>query len=104
MFDFGLQGWFSDRVRTAVSESVAVAEAYLEEHQQVIKADILAMAQDLNRQGPALRFNAARFNQLVETQTVLRSLTEAVVFDGAGRLLARAGLGRLLSFQPQIPE
>ena len=104
MFDFGLQGWFSDRVRTAVGESVAVAEAYLEEHQQVIKADILAMAQDLNRQGPSLRFNAARFNQLVETQTVLRSLTEAVVFDGSGRLLARAGLGRLLSFQPQIPE
>ena len=27
MFDFGLQGWFSDRVRTAVGESVAVAEA-----------------------------------------------------------------------------
>jgi two-component system nitrogen regulation sensor histidine kinase NtrY len=104
MFDFGLQGWFSQRVRTAVSESVAVAEAYLEEHQQVIKADILAMAQDLNRQGPAFRFNTARFNQLVETQTVLRSLTEAVVFDGSGRLLARAGLGRLLSFQPQIPE
>ncbi len=104
MFDFGLQGWFSERVRTAVSESVAVAEAYLEEHRQVIKADILAMAQDLNRQGPALRFNAARFNQLVETQTILRSLTEAVVFDGSGRLLARAGLGRLLSFQPQIPE
>ena len=104
MFDFGLQGWFSKRVRTAVSESVAVAEAYLAEHQQVIKADILAMAQDLNRQGPALRFNAARFNQLVETQTVLRALTEAVVFDGSGRLLARAGLGRLLSFQPQIPE
>jgi len=104
MFDFGLQGWFSKRVRTAVSESVAVAEAYLEEHQQVIKADILAMAQDLNRQGPSFRFNTVRFNQLVETQTVLRSLTEAVVFDGTGRLLARAGLGRLLSFQPQIPE
>ena len=103
MFDFGLQGWFSKRVRTAVGESVAVAEAYLEEHQQVIKADILAMAQDLNREGPALRFNVVRFNQLVETQAVLRSLTEAVVFDGSGRLLARAGLGRLLSFQPEIP-
>jgi two-component system nitrogen regulation sensor histidine kinase NtrY len=104
MFDFGLQGWFSKRVRTAVSESVVVAEAYLEEHQQVIKADILAMAQDLNRQGPSFRFNTVRFNQLVETQMVLRALTEAVVFDGSGRLLARAGMGRLLSFQPQIPE
>ncbi len=104
MFDFGLQGWFSERVSTAVRESVAVAEAYLEEHQQIIKADILAMAQDLNRQGPAIRFNPPRFRQMVETQTVLRSLTESVVFDGSGRLLASAGLGRLLSFQPQIPQ
>ncbi len=104
MFDLGLQGWFSDRVRTAVSESVAVAEAYLEEHRAVIKADVLAMAQDLRRQGPAVRFNPSRFNALVQTQAALRALTEAVVFDGSGRMLARAGFSRLLSFQPQMPE
>ena len=34
---FGVQSWFSERVRTAVNESQAVAEAYLSEHQQVIK-------------------------------------------------------------------
>ena len=28
-FNFGVESWFSDRVRTAVSESLAVAEAYL---------------------------------------------------------------------------
>ena len=38
MFDFVLQGWFSDRVSTAIKESnsVAVAEAYLIEHQDTI--------------------------------------------------------------------
>src|SRR5690606_16155659 len=49
-FHFGVQSWFSEQVRTAVNESQAVAVAYLEEHQQVIKADILAMSNDLDRQ------------------------------------------------------
>ena len=41
-FSFGVESWFSDKVRTAISESVAVAEAYLHEHQQAIRADALA--------------------------------------------------------------
>src|SRR5690242_19501399 len=49
-FSFGVQSWFSQRVRTALSESQAVAEAYLHEHQQVIRADVLAMASDLNHE------------------------------------------------------
>src|ERR671935_1670930 len=48
-FSFGIESWFSDKVRTAISESLAVAEAYLHEHQQAIRADVLAMANDLNR-------------------------------------------------------
>src|SRR5437764_13036378 len=48
-FSFGVQSWFSDWVRTAISESVAVADAYVKEHQQAIRADALAMATDLDR-------------------------------------------------------
>ncbi len=40
LFSFGVQAWFSERVRTALSESLAVAEAYLHEHQQAIRADV----------------------------------------------------------------
>ena len=50
LFDFGLQGWFSDRVSTAVKASMAVAQSYLEEHRQSIRSDALAMAQGLNRE------------------------------------------------------
>src|SRR5215470_7848310 len=42
-FSYDVESWFSDRVRTAISESLAVAEAYLHEHQQAIRADALAM-------------------------------------------------------------
>lgn len=104
LFDFGLQGWFSKHVSTAVKESFAVAQAYLEEHRQTISADALAMAQDLNRGGPVLLLNAQRFNQYVAAQASIRSLTEAVVFDGSGRVLGRAGFSLLLDFDPQIPD
>ena len=104
LFDLGLQGWFSKQVRTAVEESFAVAQAYLEEHRQTINADVLAMAQDLNRGGPVLASNPQRFNQYVGAQAAIRSLTEAVVFDGSGRILARAGFSLILDFDPQIPD
>ena len=104
LFDFGLQGWFSDRVRTAVRESFVVAQAYLEEHRRSISSDALAMAQDLNRQGVSLVLNRYRFNQILAAQVRVRSLTEAIVFDGAGRVLGRAGYSLLLDFDPQIPD
>ncbi len=99
----GIQGWFSDRVRMAVNESLAVAQGYLDEHKQVIRADVLAMANDLNREGPRLIGVPERFAQVVSTQAALRSLTEALVFDGSGRVLARAGLSFALEFEP-IPD
>ena len=53
-FTFGLQSWFSERVRNALNESDAVAQAYLLEHQQLIRGDALAVAADINRQWPRL--------------------------------------------------
>src|SRR5579872_4980877 len=56
-FSFGVESWFSDKVRTAISESVAVADAYVKEHQQTIRADVLAMAAQLDRNAGALQLN-----------------------------------------------
>ena len=92
LFSFGVQAWFSERVRTALAGSLAVAEAYLHEHQQTIRADVISMASDLNRDAAILSINPQRFNQIVEAQAALRSLSEAMVFDGDGRILARTGL------------
>ena len=38
-FNYGIQAWFSERVQTAVLESQEVAQAYLAEHKEVIRAD-----------------------------------------------------------------
>jgi two-component system nitrogen regulation sensor histidine kinase NtrY len=98
-FHFGVQAWFSDQVRTAVVESQAVAEAYLEEHQQVIKADVLAMANDLDRQAPILYDNKDGFERVLETQSFFRNFSEVLIFDGEGRIMARTGLTFTLTFE-----
>ncbi|WP_366656314.1 PAS domain-containing sensor histidine kinase [Fodinicurvata sp. EGI_FJ10296] len=102
-FHAGLQSWFSDRVSTAVNESLSVAQAYLEEHQQTLRADALSMANDINREAERLAVDSAFFNQFVTTQAILRNLTEALVFDSSGETLARSNLTFALQFEP-IPE
>ncbi len=99
-FSYGVESWFSDKVRTAISESVVVAEAYLHEHQQAIRADALAMANDLNRNAAELELDPRRLEQVVSAQAALRGLTEAMVFDSAGHVLARSSLSFALGFEP----
>ena len=92
VINFGVEQWFNTRVSTAVDESMAVAKAYMEEHQQVIGGDALAMANDINRGGPALLSSPGWLSQMVSTQAAVRALTEAIVFNTAGQVLARTGL------------
>lgn len=103
-FYFGVEAWFSKHVRTSLDESLEVAQAYLEEHKQVLRADALAMANDLNRQSTILSSDPIRFAQIVSAQAYLRNLTEVIVFDGSGRILARSGLSFALTFEPITPD
>jgi two-component system nitrogen regulation sensor histidine kinase NtrY len=89
-FEIGLQAWFSDRVRTVLENATSVAEAYIEEHQKVIKADILGMANDLNGESLMLGNNEALMEQAISLQARMLSLSEAIIFDGSGRAVARA--------------
>src|SRR6201981_1392588 len=102
-FSFGVETLFSERVRTATTESLAVAEAYLHEHQQAIRADVLAMANDLNRDSVQLALNPQHLQQVVSAQAALRGLTEAMIFDRAGHMLAKSSLSFTLGFEP-VPE
>jgi two-component system nitrogen regulation sensor histidine kinase NtrY len=102
-FSFGIQAWFSERVHDAVSSSLSVAEAYLHEHQNTIRADVQAMAADINRGAPILVFNPQALGQVLTAQSALRSLNEAVIMDRNGRIVARSGLSFALEFEP-VPE
>ncbi|MBH67911.1 MAG: two-component sensor histidine kinase [Rhodospirillaceae bacterium] len=103
LFDFGIRSWFSERIGAAVDASQAVAESYLEEHRQNIRGDALAMANDLNRNAAFLFARPKQFAKVIQAQAAIRNLTEAVVFDSSGKVLARTGLSLTFDFDP-FPE
>ena len=101
-FTFGVQAWFGDRVQTAVTESAAVAQAYLEEHQQAIRGDALAVAADLNAQFSRISISQPLLDSFLSRQAAFRGLTEAVIFRPDGQVIAKAGYTFALAFE-QIP-
>ncbi|MCH2549378.1 MAG: PAS domain-containing sensor histidine kinase [Alphaproteobacteria bacterium] len=99
IFNTQVQAWFNERVRTAVENSVVVADAYLAEHKRVIAADAVAMGKDLNRSWPRFSTNLSRVERTVNIQAALRNLPEAMVFDEKGQIIARAGLTASLELE-----
>ncbi|WP_431305497.1 ATP-binding protein [Sediminicoccus sp. BL-A-41-H5] len=100
-FNLGIQAWFSDRVRTALEASLMASRAYFEEHQNNIRADALAMANDLNRAVVLLPDQSLAFARVLATQASARGLTEAVVFEPLlGRIVAHAGVSSAFLLSP----
>ena len=92
-FNLGIQSWFNDRVRTALEESLQTAQGYLDEHRNNIRIDALSMANDLSRAGVYLSTDPGAFVDVLGTQTVLRGLTEALIFEPiTGQRIASAGM------------
>ncbi|MBV9249030.1 MAG: PAS domain-containing sensor histidine kinase [Acetobacteraceae bacterium] len=92
-FHFGIQAWFNEPVRQAITESLQVARGYLDEHRDNIRAVALEMANDLTRAGAFLAADPSVFADVLATQTTLRGLTEAVIYEpNTNQIMAAAGL------------
>lgn len=101
-FNYGIQTWFNEKVSTALEESVAVAEAYLAEHKEVVRGDAMAMASDLSKQLSSSILSPAEFNQILSLQVTWRSLAEAIVFQHTAmgdRIIAHSRLSFSLAFE-----
>jgi len=96
--NFGVHAWFSDRVKTAIESSNVVANAYLQEHLENIRADTFAMASDINRSAANLIGNERAFNQFLSNLAAIRSLPEAIVVDGGGSIMARSRFSMSIEF------
>jgi two-component system nitrogen regulation sensor histidine kinase NtrY len=100
-FHFGIQAWFNDPVRDALDESLQASRGYLEEHQNNIRSVALEMANDLARVGRVLTVDPGAFAEILATQTALRGLTEAVIYEPVtGQVMASAGLLAGLGTEP----
>ncbi|MGB0960063.1 MAG: ATP-binding protein [Halocynthiibacter sp.] len=99
--NFGLEGWFSDKVKSVVDRSLAAAEAYEADEITDLTVDIKAVAQFLNnsRQFRGQNQDAELRILLTEAQPRLqRGVREAFVIDGAGEIKARGEYSYLFDF------
>ncbi|HEX5211373.1 MAG TPA: PAS domain-containing sensor histidine kinase [Pseudolabrys sp.] len=90
--DRGLDRLFSTRTRAAIENSLIVADAYLRDHAQIVRADIMVMATDIARGKPVSDPDHAQLQQYLTFQASVRGLAAAIVIDKDLNVIARADL------------
>ena len=88
IFDTTLNGWFNKKISTAIAQSVEVANRYLFEHQNAMRGDILELANILNVNSSILSSDKKKFNNFLNNYTLKHNLSEAVIIDSIGNVLA----------------
>ena len=105
--NMGLEGWFSDRVRTVVGNSRAAAEAYKEESRDGLVQDARAIATylELQRQNQLLLTDAEVGQFLKQAQErIQRGLREAYVISGDGSIRVRGTRSYLFDYEQPTAE
>jgi two-component system nitrogen regulation sensor histidine kinase NtrY len=90
--DRGLDRLFSTRTRAAIVNSLVVAEAYLRDHAQIVRSDIMLMASDISRAKPVFQQDRDKLPQYLTFQASVRGLAAAIVIDKDLNVIARADL------------
>jgi two-component system, NtrC family, nitrogen regulation sensor histidine kinase NtrY len=88
--DRGLDRFFSTRTRAMIEQSLIVADAYVSEHAQAIRGEIMAMAFDLGRAKPMFDSDHDRFQQFFTAQATARGLSAAEMIRADGSTVTRA--------------
>jgi two-component system nitrogen regulation sensor histidine kinase NtrY len=90
--DRGLDRWFEDRTRQIIDNALTVAQAYLQEHARVLRGDLIAMSNDIDRAKAVYDFEPTRFDQFFATQVSLRGILAAYILNGNGDVVTRVVL------------
>jgi len=90
--DRGLDRFFSTRTRAMIEQSLIVANAYVNEHAEAIRRDILAMGYDLGRAKPIFDQDREQFQKIIGAQATGRSLSAALLIKSDGSTVDRAGV------------
>ena len=88
--DRGLDQLFSVRARSAIDNSAIVAEAYVRDHAQMVRSDIVLISFDLVRGRSIFEADPDRLKQFLTFQASLRGLGALVLFDSDINVTARA--------------
>ena len=95
----GLEGWFSDRVRSVVGNSLAAAQAYETEQREDLIADARSLARSIDN-ARKKGINLSDSALLGEGQRqIQRGLREAYLIDGTAQIRARGNRSYLFDFE-----
>ncbi|UWR17237.1 PAS domain-containing sensor histidine kinase [Sulfitobacter sp. M368] len=101
----GLEGWFSDRVRSVVGNSLAAAQAYETEQREDLIADARTLARSIDN-ARKKGINLSDSALLGEGQRqIQRGLREAYLIDGTAQIRARGNRSYLFDYeQPDLAQ
>ena len=102
--DRGLDRLFSGPTREAIQNSLTIARAYTLEHAELIRGDILGMANDIAHARPLYDQDRETFRQLLTASAVARNLPAAMLIDKDRNVLEKAETGVQLNFAPPPPD
>lgn len=102
--DRGLDRLFSGPTREVIQNSLIVANAYLHEHAQLIRGDILGMANDIAHARPLFDQDRGTFRALLTASAASRNLPGAMLIDKDRNILESAQTGIRQDFDTPAPE
>src|SRR6202451_2264233 len=102
--DRGFDRLFSGPTREVIQNSLIIARAYMQEHAQLIRGDILGMANDLNHARPLYDQDRRTFLELLTASAAARDLPGAMLIDKDDNILEKAQTSSRLSFAPPPAE
>jgi two-component system nitrogen regulation sensor histidine kinase NtrY len=86
----GLDQWFSERTRTMVESSRLVARSYMLEHSQVLRDDIIWVANELEQARGTFETDRVKFQRILTALAVTRSLPFTSLISADGDTLMKA--------------
>ncbi|MEN3286832.1 MAG: two-component system, NtrC family, nitrogen regulation sensor histidine kinase NtrY [Bradyrhizobium sp.] len=102
--DRGLDRLFSGPAKDAIQNSLTIARAYMQEHAQFIRGDILGMANDIARARPLYDQDRGSFREVLTASAASRNLPGAMIIDKNTNILESAQTGIHLTFSPPAPD
>src|SRR6185437_11041010 len=88
--DRGLDRLFSGPTREVIQNSLIIARAYTYEHAQLIRGDIIGMANDISHARPLFQLDPLSFRQMLTATATSRDLPGAMLIDKDRNILESA--------------
>jgi two-component system, NtrC family, nitrogen regulation sensor histidine kinase NtrY len=102
--DRGLDRLFSRQTHSLIENSLMVADAYVREHVQFVRADSIAIAIELARAKPLFEQSRDQFHQFVAVQASIRGLPAVLVLDKGLNVIDQADAAVNQTFVKPSPE